>query len=216
MKLQIFCDFDGTITKEDIGNVVMTTFGDEDHWWELVALWRKGLLEGRDLWKRQGKVLKVTAQQMDELAAQRPIDETFGNLVSYCRSLKIPITILSDGMDAYIKRILQQHGFGDLHIRSNRMSINGDGSVRFRFPFYEQGCGNCANCKGYHIQNMVHSGETSVFIGDGFSDKCALAAADITFAKANLLEYCLEKNIECIPFQDFNDVVKQLELIMKE
>ena len=38
--LRIFCDFDGTIAVNDVGNELFTRFGDPKHWWHLVSLWQ--------------------------------------------------------------------------------------------------------------------------------------------------------------------------------
>ncbi|GEM_PF-1556918 len=44
-RLRIFSDFDGTIAKCDVGNLVFSHFGSESHWWGLVRLWQQGRLE---------------------------------------------------------------------------------------------------------------------------------------------------------------------------
>ena len=111
-------------------------------------------------------------------------------------------------MDAYIDRILFLHGLGHLPLRTNHLEIKSNGRLDVSFPYYDQGCGHCANCKGGQIKSLRQPGETTIYIGDGYSDLCALNEADVTFAKKDLLEYCRENNKACIEWRDFDDVAK--------
>ena len=215
MKLRIFCDFDGTIAKNDVGNVLFTTFGDPNHWWQLVSQWRKGLLDGRDLWRRQCKVSKMMEQELDTFAATQPLDPDFPAFVFFCEKHNIPVYVVSDGMDAYISRILRFNDIENLQIRANHLQIHKDGTLLAEFPYYQENCCNCGNCKGYHVEKEKQPGETTIYIGDGHSDICGLKAADITFAKGYLLDYCRVNNFECLTFKSFADVQEQLKNLVK-
>jgi len=216
MKLRVFCDFDGTIAVNDVGNEVFTTFGDAAYWWRLVAQWKTGDLDGRDLWRKQCAVSKITVAQLEEFTARQPVDPYFPKFVNYCRAQEIPVYVVSDGMDAYITRILSRHGIDDLDIRANHLIIHDDGSLAVEFPYYQAGCCNCGNCKGAHVRNEKQPGETTIYIGDGHSDICGLREADITFAKGALLEYCREKGISCRTFNDFADIDRAIKNLLAE
>jgi 2-hydroxy-3-keto-5-methylthiopentenyl-1-phosphate phosphatase len=49
-----------------------------------------------------------------------------------------------------------------------------------------------------------------VFIGDGDSDRHAVACAEIVFAKKSLAQFCASRNIPYIPFETFSDVQREL------
>lgn len=210
MKYRVFCDFDGTLAANDVGNAVFTHFGEEDHWWHLFDEWKNARIDGREMWRRQAAVMRMTKAELDDFTAMQPIDPAFPAFVRFCNKHGFPVYVVSDGMDAYIERILAYNGLSDLHIRSNHLDIDEAGRLSVSFPYYEKGCGQCANCKGNHIRRETKPDETSVFIGDGYSDLCALDAADIVFAKDALLKYCRENNISCVPFKDFKDIQKSL------
>ncbi len=214
MKLRVFCDFDGTVAQNDVGNLVFTTFGNEDHWWKLVREWEKGELEGREMWRKQAAISRMTPSQLDEFAATQAIDPTFPGFVEFCKAHRFPVYVVSDGMDAYISRILEHNGLDDLIVLSNHMEVSSAGILQVDFPYYEDGCGACANCKGLHVSKETKPGEISIYIGDGYSDKCALAIADITFAKDDLLLYCREKNFPCRPYRNFEQVQKELQELL--
>lgn len=214
-RLRIFCDFDGTIAKRDVGNLVFCHFGSESHWWGLVEQWRQGRLEGREMWGRQAEVMRLTEAELDAFVAPLAIDDSFAALAGFAQVNRIPLTIVSDGMDAYIARILTAHGFGDLPLRSNRMVLAPGGAVRVEFPWHGQGCGRCANCKGLHVRRERRPGETTVYIGDGLSDVCGAREADIVFAKKQLLEWCRENNREHIPFTSFATIHDHLRVLLE-
>jgi len=214
-QLRIFCDFDGTIAQRDVGNLVFGHFGSESHWWGLVELWQQGRLEGREMWRRQAEVMRLTETELHEFLAPLAIDPSFGMLAGFTRQEGIPVTIVSDGMDAYIAPILAAHGFGDLPLRTNRMVLTPEGAVRVEFPWSGQGCGQCANCKGLHVRRERLPGETTVYIGDGPSDICGAREADIVFAKKQLLAWCRENSHPHYPFTSFADIHDHLQGLLK-
>jgi 2-hydroxy-3-keto-5-methylthiopentenyl-1-phosphate phosphatase len=189
-----------------VGNLVFTKFGDADYWWDLVEHWKRGEIDGRDLWRKQAAVSKMKPAELDEFAASQKLDPHFSDFVDFCRQHNFPVYVCSDGMDAYISRILKHHNLADLTVCSNHLEIAEDGTLAIDFPYYEFGCGQCANCKGYHVRLKKQPGEKTVYIGDGNSDKCGAIEADIVFAKKDLLDYCREKNIDCFSFDTFQHV----------
>lgn len=208
---RIFCDFDGTIAKRDVGNLVFTQFGNENHWWRLVHQWKIGKLEGREMWRRQAATMTLTPAQLDAFAATQPVDPTFAGFYAFAKQIQAPLYVVSDGMDAYISRILACNGFSDLQLRTNQLTFAEDGRIEVEFPYHADGCGQCANCKGLHVRRERKPGETTVFIGDGRSDLCGAREADIVFAKKQLLEYCEKEGIAHIPFRSFAEVQAELQ-----
>ncbi|HOX86062.1 MAG TPA: MtnX-like HAD-IB family phosphatase [bacterium] len=206
MNWRIFCDFDGTVAQNDVGNLVFTTFGDASHWWALVQAWRDKKIHACELWQKQAAVTRITVEQLDRFVVDQPIDPFFAEFCRRCSEHQLPITVVSDGMDAYIERILRQNGLANLEIRSNRLTIEADGRLQVAFPYLAQSCGSCANCKGLHLRLARQEGAKTVYVGDGYSDLCALAEADLLFAKDDLLSYCQVHHIDCIPYRTFQDV----------
>ncbi len=206
-KYRIFCDFDGTVALNDVGNIVFTKFGNAEHWWKLVEDWRQGKFDAREMWRRQAKVSNMKSDDLKKFAKTQKLDPYFPSFVDFCRNHDLPLYIVSDGMDAYIKPILEHHGFSGLDVRSNRLSFDEGNYLKVDFPYYELGCGSCANCKGYHVKRETKTDEVSVYIGDGYSDTCGAVEADIIFAKNDLLTVCEEKSIDCHPYKTFHDVI---------
>ncbi|MBD3375423.1 HAD-IB family phosphatase [candidate division KSB1 bacterium] len=212
-RLRIFCDFDGTVAQNDVGNQVFTRFGDPEKWWQLVQEWRAGNLHGREMWRRQAAISTMTRQQLDEFSADQEIDPHFKEFVEFCKVNHLPVSVLSDGMDAYIERILAFNEI-DIPVRANHLIIHEDGSLAVEFPYFKHSCGQCANCKGYHLRSLRQPGETIVYVGDGYSDLCAVPEADLVFAKDDLLTHCRDNRLDCVPFATFKQVKNHLASLL--
>lgn len=203
-KIAIMCDFDGTITKLDVGHQIYTCFGDE-RWEEINRRWRRGEISSRDCLIGEYDLIDASESEVREHIIKMEIDTGFLALVAICRSNDIPIAIASDGFDFYIYTVLEKYGLSDIQVFCNKMKFNGR-KVELSFPFYEQGCGVCGNCKRFHVQNFKDGYETVVYIGDGLSDKFAARVADIVFAKDELMDYLMDKLVDFIRFNDLSDV----------
>jgi 2-hydroxy-3-keto-5-methylthiopentenyl-1-phosphate phosphatase len=214
MRLRIFCDFDGTIAVNDVGNELFTRFGDAQQWWRLVASWRQGAIDGRQLWQEQCSISCITPAQLDAFAAAQSIDPGFAAFHRFCQQQALALYVVSDGMDAYIERILRQHRIDKVHLRCNHLLVDDNGRLEVSFPYYGQSCGRCANCKGSHLRTEKQAGEKTIFIGDGLSDLCAVGEADILFAKKDLARYCQQHGQPFVEYADFFNVREEIEAIL--
>jgi 2-hydroxy-3-keto-5-methylthiopentenyl-1-phosphate phosphatase len=49
-------------------------------------------------------------------------------------------------------------------------------------------------------------GRKTIVIGDGMTDRCAITAADIIFAKEELQDICRQDGFPFFSFRDFSDI----------
>jgi 2-hydroxy-3-keto-5-methylthiopentenyl-1-phosphate phosphatase len=208
---KIFVDFDGTITKQDVGNSFFRKFGNETESLRLVELWKNGELSGADLTAMEAKYVCVDRDEALNYVENFEIDPRFKDFVTYCESKGVELTVLSDGLDFYIERIFERNGISDVPFYSNIVHFD-SGKIRVEFP-YQSDCTKCGNCKGYQILTRTGPDDVIIYVGNGFSDRCAVQYADIIFAKDELLKYCEENNITYFPFRDFGDVLIKLDSI---
>ena len=201
--IYVSLDFDGTITKIDVGNRLFNKFSDGKSE-EPVSLWRAGKISSKECFEKECALVKADKEDLIQYALEQEVHPDFIGFHQFLKSLGVGHVILSDGIDFYIKAILDKYGL-NIPFYSNRVSFE-NGTLKPEFPYYEFTCGNCANCKGYHIRRLKNEYSEVIFIGDGLSDRCAVREADAVFAKADLLNFCHANEIECQSYRNFEDI----------
>src|SRR5258706_7657716 len=165
--MKIFVDFDGTVTKQDVGDVMFERFGGTQCL-AAVAEYRAGSISAVECFRRESAACGIVdADALDAFLDSREIDQTFVTFVAFCRDRDLDLTIVSDGMDYYIKRILDRHSLGDVKFYSNHLEcipVNGMAQVRFEpsFPYTDEVCDRCACCKRNHI--LTHSSDDDIVV----------------------------------------------------
>jgi 2-hydroxy-3-keto-5-methylthiopentenyl-1-phosphate phosphatase len=202
----ILVDFDGTITQNDVGALFFDTFAKEEST-KIVSLWVKGQISSKECLERLCQVTKAGRWELEKFALSQKIDGKFPDFVDYCKCKKLKLVILSDGLDFYIKLILKKFELEELPFFSNVLRFENN-RLKPEFPYFYQGCGNCGNCKKYHLQNLKKANQQVIYIGDGLSDKCAAQEADSVLAKNDLRRFCVEEEIRHYSFNDFGDVIR--------
>ena len=213
--IKAFIDFDGTIALRDVGDLMFETFGGP-RCVRIVEEYHAGSLSAAECFLRECEACgEVDRRQLDKFLDDQNIDPSFGEFVKFCRDRNIEGTILSDGMNYYIERILKNHGLADVPFFANRLDfvpVDGTSRVRLQpsFPHRDENCDRCACCKRNHMLALAADNDIIVYIGEGFSDRCPARYADVVFAKDDLKEYCRESGIPFVPFRTFGDVTRRL------
>jgi 2-hydroxy-3-keto-5-methylthiopentenyl-1-phosphate phosphatase len=201
----VLVDFDGTITENDVGALLFNSFSGEKSK-RVVSQWIKGKISSKECLKRECELIEITKKELKNFALSQKIDEHFCDFVDLCKRKMMELAILSDGLDYYIRLILKKYHLEDIPFYSNTVRFENKELVP-GFPYHDKGCGNCGNCKKYHLQNLRKAGQKVVYIGDGLSDKCAIGEADYVFAKNDLKTFCQKKKMDYFEFKDFRDVI---------
>jgi 2-hydroxy-3-keto-5-methylthiopentenyl-1-phosphate phosphatase len=201
----VLVDFDGTITQQDVGAHLFNTYS-KNRSQKIVSLWLKGEISSRECLERECQLIEITPFELRNFALIQKIDAQFPAFVDLCKGEKLELVIVSDGLDFYIKLILEKYGLDEIPFYSNRLRFK-NGVMNPEFPFFDRGCGACGNCKSYHLKNLRSKSGKVVYIGDGLSDKCAVKEAEIVFAKNDLREFCIKENIPCFSYKDFGDII---------
>jgi 2-hydroxy-3-keto-5-methylthiopentenyl-1-phosphate phosphatase len=205
----VLVDFDGTITKNDVGALLFNSFSKEKSR-KIVSEWLEGKISSKECLQKECELIEITEKELKNFALSQKIDEKFLDFVDLCKRERMDLVILSDGLDYYIRLILSKYHLEDIPFYSNTLKFRGKKLVP-EFPYYDQGCGNCGNCKKYHLKNLRRPNQKVVYIGDGLSDKCAIGEADFVFAKNDLKLFCEKEKIGYFKFKDFRDVISVFE-----
>ena len=72
-------------------------------------------------------------------------------------------------------------------------------------------CGTCGEpCKRADVTGAGSGSGEIVYVGDGYSDRCAAQAANRVFARDGLAGYLDEQGVAYEPFDDLHDVTRSL------
>jgi 2-hydroxy-3-keto-5-methylthiopentenyl-1-phosphate phosphatase len=211
MRKLILCDFDGTISIRDMGYLLVNQFSSGD--WEAIDReFREGTIGSKEGYSRIVKILKGDEQAILDFVHQHSnIDPHFISFYQYCRGKGIDVKIVSDGLDFYIKTVLEIHHLSEIPFYANRTHFLGTGGMDISFPHSNEECGLCGTCKKRLIQAHRKDYDSILFIGNGLSDRCAAREADFVFAKGSLYTHCIDQDITCHFFQDFHEILRDLE-----
>ena len=205
----IYCDFDGTVTQDDVIDVLLTDLADPD-WRRIEADWERGLIGSRECLARQIPLIRggwpAIARRLDTIR----LDPTFAPFASWCAANGWPLRLVSDGLDRVITTLLERDGIVVASVRANHLAASATDELAITFPYppVQPDC-RAGLCKCLALRQAA-PGVRRVVIGDGHSDWCWAARADQVFAKSTLLTHCLVEGIACTPFRDFDEVRRVL------
>lgn len=211
MHFQFFVDFDGTIAATDVGHTLFLTFvTNSDAYLAVEEAWLRGKVSSTVLYRVTCEHIQVTPVQLKTFLDRQKIDPSFKPFLDFAKKHRDEVFVLSDGFKNYITPLFENAGIRDLAIYANEFKHQKNGSIAPVFPFEHFTCGKCANCKGYQVRRLRNAEMTTVFIGDGNSDRCGAVECDYVFAKSDLKSFCKENQIEYFPFRDFHDIIKKI------
>ena len=199
----IYCDFDGTITKKDSVNGFFEMYA--PNWMESEKQWIEGKISSRENAIIQvGLLNHVSQEQLDGYINSIEIDDYFLDFVEFVKSKNIKLTILSDGFDLFIKKVLERYNLNIPYYANKLIYKNGKFSIEF--PYYNENCDKKAGmCKCQKVKE-----NNFCYIGDGTSDLCIASKADMLFASKNLHKFCKENNIKHSHFISFRNIIDVL------
>ena len=212
--MRVYCDFDGTITKADTTDEVLNRLAGEG-WLKLEEDWVAGRITAAECMRAQIALIRHDDIALDAVLDTMTLRDGFAEMVEWCRDNRIPFTIVSDGVDRFIRRILARHDLSHIPVFSNRLASDRAGYI-LEQPFRRQGCAAGSGVCKCEIVDVSPPAEPMVFIGDGRSDFCVSGRAEILFARDRLAEYAEQRGLTYVPFDDFHDVLTALQARVAE
>ncbi len=209
VKRAVLTDFDGTVTRTDVAEDILEAFAPPT-WWAIEEEHRARKIGTRETMVRQFDLVRASeAEMLRFVDGHVQLDETFPAFVAFCHSRQMPVEIVSEGLDFYLRHLLEKWRI-DVPVRTNRAEFEGD-RVRIRYPYADPTCNLCGTCKLRRLFDLRVAGFHVTYVGDGHSDLCPAIEADTVFAKKELADLCREEAIDFIPFDTFADVQREME-----
>jgi 2,3-diketo-5-methylthio-1-phosphopentane phosphatase len=132
----------------------------------------------------------------------------FRELVELARERGWRFVIVSSGFRELIEPVLEREGLAGVELLSNTVDADADGwKVRFRVS---EVCDTCGQPCKRSTATALADGTELVYVGDGYSDRCAAESADLIFARRGLASYLEEQGVPFERFDDFHSVARRL------
>lgn len=188
----VVLDWDGTVTEVDGLHLLIERFGDREIYEQTEGALGRGMslhdviaIEMRTLTLPLDEAVAWVREHVTVRAGFREFAEAYRP------------TILSSGFQELIEPVLEREGV-ELEVHANRLHATPAG---WRALWRDDAqCGACGEaCK----RGGLPAGAPVVYVGDGYSDRCAALAADRVFARDGLARYLEQRDVAFEPFTDF-------------
>ena len=209
--LAVLCDFDGTITTTDTFAHILKKYAQGD-WQQYDRQYERSELTLQEVVKKQGMMIRtpqmVLIAEMERITGFRP---NFDKLIAYSRTNKIPIAVVSAGLDFVINDLLRMKGWNQLvklYVAKTETTPEG---IRFTFPRLRDNAS--LDLKDDLVRFHQSKGRRVAYIGDGRWDLPALKLADYKFAikGSTLSSLCRQQNIPAREISEFQEVITTLQ-----
>jgi len=211
MKTLVQCDFDGTITEEDASFFLLDTFAQGD-WRRLLRDYKEHRISvGEFNTKAFAMVKDDKPTLLEALKGKVKVRAGLHGLVNYCLREGFRLVIVSNGLDFYIKAVLKDLGLENIEVHAAQASFHPEGmKVQYVGPDGER---LEDGFKEAYIKSFLKLGYRVIYMGNGDSDVAPVKYAHHVFATGELLAYCRENNLKYKPFENFIDVVRDIDLL---
>lgn len=208
----MLCDFDGTITEQDVGMELLRQFSSTD-WERIEEPFNRGEVSILENMRAQFEHVREDAPELVEYAHSiitiRPGWEAF---VRYCEESSLELAVLSGGLDFYIQALLPvTTPMPDVH---SLLSEYTDAGWKIDLPWANPTEEESSGFKEAVVDRYREEGKHIWFVGNGSSDWGAATVADRVWAVEPLLSYCREHGIPATSFETFYDVTDDLKQLL--
>ena len=210
VKTVVQCDFDGTITVEDVSFKMLEAYADSS-WQQLRKQYHDGEISVGRFNTEAFALVKVGKEALLEVAHKtmemRPGLE---ELVDCCRRKNFRFTVISNGLDFYIEDILRINNFNDIEVHAAETRFSpGKLVARYVTP---SGVEIENGLKEVYVDLFLGEGYRVIYVGNGVSDIVSAVKCHHIFATGELLDYCNEHpGLSCTELTDFFEAARILE-----
>jgi 2-hydroxy-3-keto-5-methylthiopentenyl-1-phosphate phosphatase len=203
-------DFDGTITERDTLVEIVQSQA-PDVFQQLEDDLDAGRITLRQCIEREFEAVRGEHDQIvSEAVRHVRVRRGFAEFVTAALAAGHRLVVVSSGFESIIRPVLEAAGVPALEVVAHEVRFSPQGStVEFR---HGEDCDVCGQeCKRSVVRSLGAAGHV-VYIGDGYSDRCAALAADRVFARRELASYLERDGVAFEPFDDFVQIRSALAL----
>ncbi len=203
---QVWIDFDGTITKQDVLDKLIERYALDDSWKHVEARWQRGEIGSRQCLTEEFALIRIGQSELRNFLDTIAIDRGLLALLKVLGENRVPAAILSDGIDSFIQHILRREGITHLPARSNAIRHEAN-RLEMHCPHADKNCESAAaHCKCASATALRLPERKTIYIGDGRSDLCPARKADVVFAKGALASALAAEAKAFCPFETLDEI----------
>ena len=205
--LEVFVDFDGTITEVDTFDALVRAVAGDAAWDAIDVPLLAGEITLREALRRQSAAVRLSrSETLTFMESHAKVDPAFGPFVTAVRAHGGSIRVVSSGIATVIHDALERAGV-EVDVLANDVDFSPNGWTMTFVDASDNG-----HDKAAHVHAARARGSHTVYIGDGISDFAAAIVADERFAKAGraLEAYCAQRDIACTSFTSFSEIQQAL------
>ena len=210
-QLFVVCDFDGTITTQDTLDLLVNHYA-PDSWQRAEERLLAGEISLLQAMEEEFRQVRATEQEaLAFLLSAAVIRPGFAEFVRWLEEADHRLVIVSAGFRVVIDAVLARAGLGHLHVHAGDATFTSAGTLVSYPPAAVDCVDACGICK---VEIIAAHGPFSgplVYVGDGYSDRCAAREADLIFARGGLAAYLTAEGVSFEPYDDFFQVGLALE-----
>jgi 2,3-diketo-5-methylthio-1-phosphopentane phosphatase len=209
-KILVQCDFDGTVTIEDASFAILDAYI-PGKWRSLFEQYQQGKMTVGAFNSTVFAMVKADKEALLKIIREKvSVRKGFKDFLEYCRSKDYRFVIVSNGLDFYIEDILGSIGFQDVEVYASNTVFGGDGLiVRHKGP---DGQYLDEDVKAAYTDYYLNQDYRVIYLGDGRSDLLPAQKSHYVFATGSMVEYCRNAKLLCTAFNDFHQVIKEMDL----
>ena len=226
LKEAIICDFDGTITVQDVTDEILSKFADPS-WCDVGGLYSNGIISHAEMNKRFVALLRATPTELKSFLIETiQLRNGFTDFVNSCKELGILLIIVSSGWDFYIRASIKEAIFINnldeiftfekfsIPVISNHIFFNKiNHKWHLKLPWNSHSCKISSPCKGIIVRLLKEKGINSITsIGNSETDICMVQESNQVFATDSLIDICIRNSIAFQEFKSFAEINKTLFL----
>jgi len=205
--LEVFVDFDGTITDVDTFDALVRAVAGDAAWDAIDVPLAAGEITLREALSRQAAELRLSrTETLAFMESHARVDPAFKAFVATVRAHGASIRVVSSGIATIIHDALARAGV-EVDVLANDVDFAPGGwTMQFVDP------SDNGHDKAAHVRAARARGSRTAYAGDGVSDYEAALAADIRFAKAgrSLERYLTANGAPFTAFTSFHEVERAL------
>lgn len=208
----IQCDFDGTLTTEDISFHILDKFVG-DNWHEDFKTYQQGSINVGQFNKIAFGRISAPLEELEEFTKQTRYERSgIVDFIEFCRSNDIDFNIVSNGLKFYINVIMERLGLSNVPVYAAEADFS---SGYLNAAYYDINKNEVMEgFKESYARHFLGNGRKLIYIGNGPSDVPAAKLADKVFATGYMVDDCKKQGINHHSFENISEIIEELKKII--